>query len=71
MKKTLVAFAAFLLLGAVAMAQNSDDSEIFSVEDGQLMSALDSIVVSASRVTAKSPVAYSEIGRGDIALQSP
>ncbi len=71
MKKTLVAFAAFLLLGAVAMAQNSDESELFSVEDGQLMSALDSIVVSASRVTAKSPVAYSEIGRGDIALQSP
>lgn len=71
MKKLLMAVAAFLPLCAGLMAQNVDNSAIFSVEDDQLMSALDSIVVSASRVDAKSPVAYSELDKRQIALQNP
>ncbi len=71
MKKLLMAVAAFLPLCAGLMAQNVDNSAIFSVEDDQLMSALDSIVVSASRVNAKSPVAYSELDKRQIALQNP
>ena len=71
MKKTLMAIAAFLPLCAGLMAQNVDNSAIYKVEDDQLMSDLDSIVVSASRVDAKSPVAYSELDRRQIALQNP
>ena len=56
MKKLLMAVAALLPLCAGLMAQNLDDSDIFLVKDDQLHSALDSIVVSASRVDAKSPV---------------
>ena len=71
MKKTIMAVAALLPLCAGLMAQNLDDSEIYSVKDGQLTSALDSIVVSASRVDAKSPVAYSEMDKEALRLQSP
>ena len=71
MKKLLMALTAFLPLSAGLMAQNLDNSAIYSVEDDQLVSALDSIVVSASRVDAKSPVAYSEMNRRQMQLQNP
>ncbi|MBO4417537.1 MAG: TonB-dependent receptor [Bacteroidales bacterium] len=71
MKKHLMALAALLPLCAGLMAQNLDDSDIFSVKDNQLHSALDSIVVSASRVDAKSPVAFSEMDKRQLDLQNP
>ena len=71
MKRHLMALAALLPLCAGLMAQNLDNSAIYSVEDDQLVSALDSIVVSASRVDVKSPVAYSEISRRQLQLQNP
>ena len=71
MKKFIIAFAAFLPLCAALMAQNLDNSTIYQVEDDRLLSALDSIVVSASRVDAKSPVAYSELSREQLKLQNP
>ncbi len=71
MKKHLMALAALLPLCAGLMAQNLDNSSIYSLEDDQLVSALDSIVVSASRVDAKSPVAYSELNRRQLKLQNP
>ena len=71
MKKTIIAIAAFLPLCAAVMAQNLDNSSVYSVNGDQLMSALDSIVVSGSRVTAKSPVAYSEMSREQLRVQNP
>ena len=71
MKKHLMALAALLPLCAGLMAQNLDDSDIFSVKDKQLHSALDSIGVSASRVDAKSPVAFSEMDTRQLGVQNP
>ena len=71
MKKHLMALAACLPLCAGLMAQNLDDSDIYLVKDDQLHSALDSIVVSASRVDTKSPVAFSEMDRKQLDVQNP
>lgn len=71
MKKTIIAIAALLPLCAAMMAQNLDNTSVYSLKDDQLMSALDSIVVSGSRVTAKSPVAYSEMSREQLRVQNP
>lgn len=59
MKKLILALAALLPLCASALAQTQNDFN------------LDSIVVSASRVDAKSPVAFSEMSREELNLQNP
>ena len=71
MKKILMAVAALLPLCAGLRAQDVDFSAIYPVEDGMLVSALDSIVVSAARVSDKNPVAFSELDRKQLALQNP
>ncbi|MBO4557361.1 MAG: TonB-dependent receptor [Bacteroidales bacterium] len=68
MKKLFIAVAALLPLCAAAWAQNQED---YSLEDNTAPTALDSIVVSASRVDAKSPVAFSEMGAAELAAQNP
>ncbi|MBQ9583880.1 MAG: TonB-dependent receptor [Bacteroidales bacterium] len=70
MKKHLMAIAALLPLCAGLMAQDFDDSSIYSADD-TWQSALDSIVVSASRATSTSPVAYSEMSREQMRLSNP
>ena len=57
MKKLLMALVALLPLSAGLMAQN--------------LETLDSIVVSSSRVTAKSPAAFTEMDREQFSLQNP
>ena len=71
MKRFLMAVAALLPLCACLMAQNSENSVSYPEVEDRQTSALDSIVVSASRVTAKSPVAYSELDREQMRLQNP
>ena len=71
MKKLLMAIAALLPLCAGLMAQDKNESSFYETADGVLQSALDSIVVSASRVSAASPVAYSELNSRQMQLENP
>ena len=70
MKKHLMALAAFLPLCAGLMAQNLQDPD-YLFTDSHPVSALDSVVVSSSRMTTKSPVAYSEMGKNRLRNQNP
>lgn len=67
--KKLLALAAILPLCATALAQTYSISDL--EDDGEQFSSLDSIVVSATRVDSKSPVAFSNLNREQLSKIDP
>ena len=60
--KRIALFAAMLLCGGIAAAQD---------QDGVIYDRLDSVVVSVSRAGKRTPVTYSSFGRKELQSSNP